>query len=182
MLNKFFNLRKILTLVLVSLGLVSNASAGTAMKWPFDPKNVGQTYTFEVNVVEHHIYSVDLRFFLTVPNKWSHFLDKKADPQEAKRFNEVLGMGGFVDHIWIEPGVPVKLRVQIIQKSDGQVVLDELISRPKTMASGYGRYADLARKSLPVGTYSIRIDYLEGAPELASWPAEILFTRAHHGK
>lgn len=186
MLRKFFYLRKIFTLVLIFLGFVSSVSAGDVsnppIKLPFYPQKVGETYLFDVNVVDQLTYSVDVRFYLTLPNKWSHFFDKE-DPQEAKRLHEILGGAkNIAPGEWIEPGVPAKFRVQIIQKANNKIVLDELINRPETSATYMGRYAVLASKNLPVGTYAIRVEYLEGAPELAPLHAKILFARAHHGK
>lgn len=149
---------------------------------PFYPQKVGSVYIFDVNVVEQLTYAIDVRFYLKLPNKWSHFFDKDLDPQEAKKFYEILGGARLVNHEWVEPGVPAKFRVQIINKASKKIILNELISRPATSAAYMGRYAVLANANLPIGLYEIRLEYLEGASEL--WPlyAKIWFARAHHGK
>jgi len=149
---------------------------------PFHPNKVGGAYAFNADVTEQLTYSVDIRFYIARPNKYSHFFDKDS-PEDAKRLADILGgprnvaMGE-----WVEPGVPAKFRVQIIQKTDNKPVLDELVDHPKTSATYAGRYTTLASKNLPIGAYTIRIEYLDGAPELAPLHARILFARAHHGK
>ena len=187
MLGHFFDKRKFFALVLIFIGLVSGVSAGDVSKPPvelsFDPKKIGETYSFDVNVVEQLNYLVGIRFYLNLPNKWSHFFDKDPDPQEAKRFYEILGAPKKIaSGEWVEAGVPAKFRVQIIQKESGKIVSDELISNPKTRAHAYGRTADLVTQGLQEGLYSIFVEYLDGAPELAPLHAKILFSRAHHGK
>lgn len=134
-----------------------------------------------MNIVEQLTYSVDVRFYINLPSKWSHYFDKEP-PEEESRIGEILGGGKFVNHDWVEFGVPAKFRVQIIQKANSKIILDESINRPRTSATYMGRYAVLATKTLPTGKYSIRIDYLDGGPELAPLYAKILFARAHHGK
>lgn len=187
MLRKFLDLRNTFTLALIFFGFVSSVSAGDVSKppieLPFYPQKVGEIYTFDVNIVEQLTYLVGIRFYLILPNKWSHFFDKDPDPQEAKRFYEILGAPkNIAPGEWIESGVPAKFRVQIIKKESSKIVLDELVNHPKTRAHAYGRTADLVTQGLPEGYYSIRIEYLDGAPELAPLHAKILFTRAHHGK
>lgn len=161
----------------------ANALSTPPVELPFYPNKVGGTYAFDVNVVEPLTYSVNVRFYLTLPNKWSHFFDDNPDPQEAKRFYEILGGARNVaPGEWIETGIPAKFRVQIVNKADGNVVVNEIIDHPKTAAIAYGRYASLVKKPLSIGVYSISIEYLEGSAELAHLTAKISFARAHHGK
>jgi len=184
---KLVKLWKTFNLVFIFFGFVSSVSASDVSKppieLPFYPQKVGEIYSFDVNVVEQLTYLVGIRFYLIFPNKWSHFFDKDPDPQEAKRFYEILGAPkNIAPGEWIEPGVPAKFRVKIIKKENGNIILEELVNHPKTRAHAYGRTADLVTQGLPEGLYSIRIEYLEGAPEIAPLNAKILFARAHHGK
>lgn len=172
--------------VLVFIGFAPTCGAHDIdeppIELPFFPKKIGESYSFDVNLVEQLNYSVDVRFYLILPNKWLPFIERKPDPKEAQNFHKILGGGEFVNHEWIEHGVPAKFRVQVIRTQDNKIILDELVSNPKTLAFSYGRYAQLIRKSLAVGFYTIRLEYLEGAPELAPLHASILFGRANHGK
>lgn len=150
---------------------------------PFYPQKVGETYSFDVNVIEQLTYSIGVRFYLVLPNKWSHFLDKDESPEDARHLSEILGGARTTESgEWVEPGVPAKFRVQIVEKSSKAIFLDELISQPKTRATYMGRYAELVTKALPTGIYAIHIEYLYGARDLAPLHAKILFARAHHGK
>lgn len=184
--NRFPILRALFFIMLTSFGLTLRAGETRFQEPPIDLlftlNRVGQIYTFDVNITEQLTYSIDVRFHLTLPSKWAHFFDKES-PADSIRIHEILG-GSRKNELgeWIEPGVPAKFRIQIIQKTSKAVILDELIDRPKTSSTYMGRYATLATKNLPIGAYTIRIDYLEGAPELAPLHATILFARAHHGK
>lgn len=149
---------------------------------PFDTKKIGATYIFEVNVIEQLTYAVDVRYYVTLPNKWSHFFDKQS-PEEHKHLFEILGGARKTESgEWVERGVPAKFRVQILQGKNQEIILDNLIDHPGTAATYMGRYATLVAKNLPAGLYTVRVDYLEGAAELAPLRAKILFARAHHGK
>lgn len=185
MFQNTLDLRRAFALVLALIGFVSTVSADDPDKppieLPFYVKETGKTYSFDVQIVEQLTYSVTLRFYLTLPNKWSHFFDKEL-PEEESRIGELLGGARLIDGNWVELGVPTKFGIKIFQKYDGSVMLDEYISRPKTAAMYMGRYAVLTSKSLSPGIYSIQIDYLEGAPELAPLRAKLLFARSHHGK
>ncbi len=187
MLGNFLYARKVFALVLIFIGFVSGVSADDVSNPPielsFYPEKIGETYSFDVNISEQFIYSIGILFYLTLPNKWSHFLDKDPDLQEAKRFYEILGASKKIaSGAWVEAGVPAKFRVQIIEKKSGKIVSDELVSNPKTRAHAYGRTADLVTQGLQEGLYSIRVQYLDGAPELAPLHAKVMFARAHYGK
>jgi hypothetical protein len=117
-----------------------------------------------------------------LPKKWSHFIDKESTEEEW-RLGVILGSPRKTESgEWIEPGVPAKFRVQIIQNETGKHVLDEIVERPETDAAYMGRAATLATKNLPIGLYTISVEYISGAPELAPLYAQISFARAHHGK
>ena len=185
-------LRKLLYLlknnVLCSLlfGLVASANAGDASKppisIPFQLAKIGAVYTFQVHVIEQLTYAINIYFYLTLPNKWPHFLDNES-PEEERRLGIILGGARKTESSkWIEPGVPAKFRVQIIQNETGKHVLDELVERLETNPAYMGRYATLATKNLPIGLYTISVEYIYGAPELAPLYAKISFARAHHGK
>ncbi len=148
---------------------------------PFDTKKIGEVYTFDVKVVDQLTYAVNMRFYITEPNKYSHFFDREL-PEDERRLHTILGGGGFINHEWIEAGVPAKFLVQIFQQPENILLIDKIVSHPKTSATYMGRYADLVQKNLPVGIYTIRIAYLEGGAELAPLHAKIQFARAHHGK
>ena len=148
---------------------------------PFSTQNVGQTYNFDVNIKQQQTYGINLNFYLKLPNRWSHFLDKES-PEDARRISDILGSPKLVNHQWVEPGVPAKFRVQIIQRPANKVVLDQLINTPPTNAAYMGRHAILAEQELPKGTYNIRISYLEGSAALAPLQAKIIFSKAYHGK
>ncbi|MCA3033074.1 MAG: DUF5625 family protein [bacterium] len=165
-----------------SVGAAESAPQVPPIEIPFNTKKIGEKYTFEVNVVEQLTYAVDVRFYITLPNKWSHLFDKES-PEENKQLFKILG-GARKNESgeWVEPGVPIKFRVQILQGKTQEIILDKLVDHPGTAAAYMGRYATLAAKNLPAGVYTVRIEYLEGAAELASLHAKIWFARAHHGK
>lgn len=173
-------------ITIASFGLSSGAAESAPQvppfEIPFNTKKIGETYTFEVNVVEQLTYVVDVHFYITLPSKWSHFFDKES-PEESKQLFKVLGGARKTESgEWVEPGVPIKFRVQILQGKTQEIILDKLVDHPGTSAAYMGRYVTLATKNLPVGLYTVRIDYLEGAAELASLHSKIWFARAHHGK
>jgi len=152
---------------------------------PFYPGKLGEIYTFDVKITKQLEYSVGVRFYLIEPNKWSYLFDKDirdVDPQVRRQFYDLMGGARFVNRQSIEPGLPAKFRVQIIQKKDGSMMLDETINHARTSASYLGRTADLVKKTLPPEIYTVRVEYLEGVPELASLIAQFLFVIAHHGK
>lgn len=168
------------------LGLPSGAAESEPQtppfEIPFNTKKIGETYTFEVNVVEQLTYAVDVRFYITLPNKWSYLFDKQSSEEHKELFKVLGGARKTEAGAWVELGVPAKFRVQILQSKNQEVILDNLIDHPGTAAAYMGRYATLATKNLPAGLYTVRVDYLEGSAELAPLHAKILFARAHHGK
>ncbi|MFY0570089.1 DUF5625 family protein [Archangium lansingense] len=174
----------LLFLILLGFSPIGRASdsGSPPIELPFHPQNVGAAYSFDVNVIEEQTYSVFLRFYIKEPNKYFQVFDKES-PEDAKRISAILGGArktGATE--WSEPGVPAKFRVQIIRKTDGGSVLDELVDHPKSSAMYMGRYVSLATKNLPVGSYTVRLEYLEGAAELAPLRAQISFAKSHHGK
>ncbi len=185
-LKNFLYWLKICVLSPLLFGIFTSANASDASKppvpIPFQPSKVGEVYTFQVNVVEQLTYAVLVYFYLTLPNKWSHFFDNES-PEDEKRLAAMLGGTRKAESgEWVEPGVPAKFRVQIMQSRNQKIVLDELVEQPKTGSSYMGRYATLTTKNLPPDLYTIRVEYVAGAPELAPLHAKILFARAHHGK
>lgn len=150
---------------------------------PFYAQKVGEIYTFDVEIEQPLTYSVEIYFYLITPNKWFHFLEKAPDPQKARHFYEILGGAkNIAPGRWVEPGVPAKFKIQIIQKDNNKILLDEVIDHPKTRASAYGRVADIVEKMLPKGAYTIRMQYLDGSPELKSIHTKILFVKLYRGK
>lgn len=170
---------------LMSVAFLSSANAGSISKpptnIPISFQNVGQIYSFDVDIVEQWNYSVDIRFYLTLPNKWSHFFDKES-PEQSRRLYEILGRTTLANNKKIDLGVPAKFRVQIYSQSKNTMILDELVERPETNATYMGRYAVLATNVLPVGIYSVRVQYLQGSPELAQLHAKVSLAKSHHGK
>ncbi len=150
---------------------------------PFNPKYTGEVYSFQANILEQMAYSVDICLYIKAPSKWPHFFDEKPTPEEAKRFYAIFGGGRKTESgRWSTPEVPAIFRIQLIRDKTKEVILDERVNRPEAIPSAYGRYATLAVKTLPAGLYTIRIEYIYGAPELAPLYAKIQLTRAHHGK
>jgi hypothetical protein len=150
-------------------------------------------YTFDVKLDDTLISAIVLHFYITLPLDLAkpgrsylfwHFFDKKVSPEESRKLHDILGGARRIAPAqWVEPGVPIKLRVQIIQKLDGKLMLDELVDHPKTNAAYMGRYTNLVEKYLlSPGVYTVRIEYLEGAPELAPLYGKISFSRAYTGK
>ncbi len=192
--RKIFTRGILLLLATVFLGLATafiffygpdfnrNDPSKPRINLPFDLKKVGETYSFDVNLRGPLTCSLDVKFFIAAPNKWSRLLDKNRGIEEERRFYDLLGGSKLINHEWIEPGVPAKFRVQFIQKEGNKVILDKIVDHPKTGESYMGRYTILAQDTLQAGTYTIRLDYLEGAPELAPLYAEIRFSRAYTGK
>lgn len=133
-----------------------------------------------MNLLEPVTCDLSLRFYIVALNKWSYLLDKYPGPQEEDRFYKIVGNKELNNDN--EPRMPVKLRVQIIQQADNKILLDEVVAYPESSSAYMGRNATLFDKTLQAGRYTIRIDYLEGAPELAPFPAEIWFSRAYTGK
>lgn len=176
-------LKKILVCIWLALiGSGANAAdvSNPPIELPFDPGKIGEEYSFDVDVTQRLTYLIGIRFHLVMPNKWPVF-DREPTSQEARRFYELLGAPqNIAPGEWIELGVPAKFKVRIIQ--DQNTIFDDVINRPKTRAHSFGRTADLAHISLSAGRYTIRIEYLDGVPELAPLHAIILFARAHHGK
>ena len=177
----------IVLMTATSFGLSANTKGAESQippfSVPFDTKKIGETYNFTANVTEQLNYAISLEFYIITPNKWSHFFDKKQDPEESRKLYETLGGARVTESgKWVEPGVPAKFRVQIINANSKEVLLDKLVDHPESGAFAYGRYATLATQNMPKGLYNIRIEYLEGAPELAPLHTEISFARAHHGK
>jgi Domain of unknown function (DUF5625) len=179
-----FNSRKVLStlqiiflLALTSLGLTSCAGEPKIYKppllLPFDPGHVGSKTEFEVKIVEKRNYLLGIRFFI------------KATPEEAIRVGKVLGASKQIPGSikFVELGVPATFRVQIYKQPGNQELLNELVDHPKTRVGGIGRTADVVSVDLEPGNYSVKLEYVQGAPELAALlPAEIIFAKSHHGK
>lgn len=180
----------IVLMTATSFGLSANTKGAESQippfSVPFDTKKVGETYNFTANVTEQLNYAISLEFYIITPNKWSHFFDKKQDPKEFRKLYETLGGTRKTESGDLVPpavsGVPAKFRVQIINANSKEVLLDKLVDHPGSSAFAYGRSAILATQNMPKGLYNIRIEYLEGAPELDPLHTEISFARAHHGK
>jgi hypothetical protein len=177
--------QKMLALGSIMFSFSLNANADIASKPPINIplhlQNIGQTYRLEANVIEQSRYSITIRFYITQPNKWSHFFDKNS-PEEGLRLNAILGSGPNEVGKWVDSGVPATFRVQIIQGMDQRAIVDKVISQPKTDATYMGRYATLVEEKLQAGTYTIIVDYVAGVPELGPLHAKITFAKAHHGK
>lgn len=173
-------------LAIASLGLPSDAAESRLQappfNLPFDPKKPGKTYTFNVKVTDPFVYEVSLRFFITRPSKYSHFFDR-VSVEESKRLHAILGGAVLVaPGSWLEVGVPAKLFIQILTSPENKLLLSELVDHPKTAATYMGRYATLAQSKLSAGVYTVRVEYLEGSPDLEPLYAEISFAKAHRGK
>lgn len=170
---------------LMSVAFLSSANAGSISKpptnIPISFQKIGQIYSFDVDVIEQSNYSVKIKFYLTLPNKWSHFFDKES-PEQSRRLYEILGRATLTNNKKIDLGVPAKFRVQIYSKSKNLMILDEIVERPTTGSTYMGRYAVLTTNVLPVGIYSVRVHYLQGSPELAQLHAKVSLAKAHHGK
>jgi hypothetical protein len=149
---------------------------------PFFPEKVGETYSFDVDIKSESKYSIQLRFYFTSPNKWYEFFDKEQDPRQAEHFYEILGGAKVVDGKRVEHGVPAKFRVRVIEKSNNKIILNKVAERPGTFAIGYGRYAILAETVIPKGIHTIQVEYVSGAPELATMKSNLLFTTAYSAK
>ena len=150
---------------------------------PMDLGRVPATYEITVEVVDPTTYTVDVRFYIALPNEYSHFLDSQPTPEEARKISRVLGGG--VDPVtekWIMTGVPAKFRVTISNYHGGKSILNEVVDHPDTLATYMGRYAELVKLKLLPGIYIVKLEYAEGATALATLHAEILFAKAHHGK
>ncbi|WP_144415659.1 DUF5625 family protein [Xanthomonas oryzae] len=179
-------LLRLFALCSLLFGVVASANAGDTSKppveIPFQPSKIGETYKFQVNVVEQLTYAIKVYFYVVLPSKWSHFFDRQS-PEDQKRLSMILS--GSIRNSQgelMEAGVPAKFRVQIFKNETGEKIVDELAERPKTYAAYMGRYATLTTKSLSAGLYTISVEYIAGAPELAPLHAKISFARAHHGK
>ena len=150
---------------------------------PFDLARIPATYEMKVEVVDPTNYTVDVEFYITLPHEYSHFLDRRHTPEEARKISGLLGGG--VDPVtgkWIMTGVPAKFRVTVSNYHQDKPILSELVDHPDTLATYMGRYAELVKLKLLPGIYIVKLEYAEGATALATLHAEILFAKAHHGK
>lgn len=185
--SRIYIFLKLCFLGLISIGCSSDISGEEVrippFEVPFYSDKVGLVYTFDVNIIKQLNYSVNIRYYIITPNKWSYLLDKEPKPQERQNLSEILGFSeNLVSGEWIDFGVPAKFRVQILQKINNSIVVDKIVNRPKTNSFFYGRIADLVTQKLPEGLYTIRIEYLEGVPELTPLHATFSIGKAHHGK
>jgi len=178
------------------LGFVHDANAEDIKQPPvivdFYPNKVGNVYTFDLSLETSRTVAITVNFYITLPLYLSkpgrsyflwHFFDKES-PEEARRLSDLLGSARkIMSGQWVESGVPAKFRVKIFQKTNEKLILDKIVDHPKTLSVYMGRYANLVDKyTLLPGVYTVRIEYLEGAPELAPLYGKILFSRAYTGK
>lgn len=158
------------------LGLTSCAEKSKLQKppihLPFDAAQVGSKTTFEVKIVEKNEYLLGVVFSI------------EKTPGESTRVGKILGMPYQQTSTgqWLELGLPASFRVRIYKQPDNEELLNKIVDHPKTRAGHLGRTADIALIPLNEGIYSITLEYLQGAPELAALPAKIVFSEAHHGK
>lgn len=171
----FSTIRVMFFMVLASFGLTSCADEPKLKKppfeLPFDAGSVGSKTNFEVEIIEKNEYLLGIVFFI------------KKTPEEAIRVGKILGASQQIGPAqWVEYGVPATFLVQIYKQPGNEELLNKLVDHPKTRPEDIGRTADIVRIILVPGSYSIKIEYIQGASELASLPSKISFSRAHHGK
>ncbi|RYZ85526.1 MAG: hypothetical protein EOP04_15775 [Proteobacteria bacterium] len=173
--NPFLTPQSILLTVFLSLASISCAEEPQTRKPPvelaFDGGMVGGKTTFEVKIDEKKEYLLGVAFSL----------DENA--AKAAQVEKILGIPYLAGSgKWIEPGVPAKFNIQIHKQPNNEMVLDSLVDHPKTRPGYKSRTADIAVFPMDVGVYRVTLQYVQGSPALASIPASILFTKAHHGK
>ena len=151
---------------------------------PFDTKKIGETYVFDVKVVDHFAYAVSLHLYISRPSQISHLFDDESI-ENAVRLREILvGAIPSDEEDSSKPGIPVpaKFLVQIYSASENKLILSELVDHPRSSAAYMGRYMYLAQKELSPGLYTVRVEYLYGAPGLGDLQAEIMFYKMLPGK
>lgn len=173
--NPFLTLQSILLIVFMSLTSISCAEEHQKQKPPielvFDGGIVGERIAFEVKIDEKKEYLLGLIFSID------------ENPAKAAQVKKILGIPYLAGSgKWIEPGVPAKFNIQIHKQPNNEMVLDSLVDHPKTRPGYKSRTADIAIFPMDVGVYRVTLQYVQGSPALASIPAKILFTKAHHGK
>jgi hypothetical protein len=164
------------------MGATAGESSTPPVVLEFFPQKVGHSYTLDVKTIEKSSYAITARFYLEKPKR-SFWFSQKQTPEEAARLSHILGgLAKASSGEWVERGVPAQFRVRVFRGTDGKVIVDKLVSRPETNAAYMGRYSILASETLPAGHFKVQIDYLDGAPELASLYAVFMVAKAHHGK
>ncbi|WP_265287761.1 DUF5625 family protein [Verminephrobacter eiseniae] len=168
-------LRVMFFMVLASFGLTSCAEESEYGKLPFslpfDAGRVGSKTDFKINVIEKNKYRLSIVFAI------------KNIPEESKRIGKILGIPQRIGPAqWIERGVPAQFLVRVYKQPGNDELLNELVNHPKSSAGYVGRWADIVDIRLEPGNYSVTLEYMQGAPELAALPAKIVFARAYHGK
>lgn len=147
----------------------------------FYPKNIGSTYTFQVEITEQANYSIELRLYRKMPSKLFGLFENES-VEDSIYLNKILrGPEKTRSNNWIEMGMPAKFRVTIVNKENA-IVFDEVVENIKTLPVYMGRYGLLAKKSLPQNLYKISIKYIHGAADLEPLHGKIVFAKAHHGK
>lgn len=174
----------LLVSALFCLSTTSKCMANTPpVEQAFDLRNVGSKTSIEVRVVEKNEYQLSLRLFIKKPNRFSHIFDKSIPTEERLTAEKKMGAPTLVSPgKWEESGAPITIKILVTKKPGDNQIANNTVINPKTSSIYMGRTADLIRLKLDPGHYTITTEYINGAPGIFEFPAELAFTKAHHGK
>ena len=86
---------------------------------------------------------------------------------------------------WIEPGAPLKIRVNVSQQEDGRerLVVEKIVERPRLSSWGAANLdAELVAVTLAPGNYVVTAVSLDEAPSFVGARTSLFIGRAYRGK
>lgn len=150
-------------------------SSNSSLTVPFPIGKIGATVTTKFLVRERQTYAFTLRYEY-----------KENDQVDRARVWKLSG-GSIRESPgkWVEPGAPLKIRVNVSEQVDGgeRLVTEKIVERPRLSSWGAANLdAELIAVTLARGNYVVTAVSLDEAPSFVGARTSLFIGRAYRGK